>query len=76
MGVLTYGLSEGVHPVSDLQVGQHLADLLRQVAGGETHGVDVVGAGGERAGRGLQHLQCGPQAVIWIKVEVEEEQGG
>lgn len=60
---LTYGLSEGIHTVGDLEVGHVLAEGLGQLLGGEAHGADVVGPHGEALGGGLHDFQGGPEAV-------------
>lgn len=61
---LTYGLSDGIHFVGDLEAGQDFLYLLGEFMRGEAHGVDVVGAADQRFRRGLQDLQGGPVTVV------------
>lgn len=62
----TYGLSEGIYAVGDLEVWNVLAEGLGQLLGGKAHGVDVVGSHGEALCWGLHDFQGGPEAVVDI----------
>lgn len=60
----TYGLSDRIHFVGDLEVRQNFLYLLGEFMWGEAHGVDVVGTADQCFHWGLQDLQSGPVTVI------------
>lgn len=62
--VHTYGLSDVVNVVFDLQVGQLLLHLQCQFIWSEAHGIDVVCPHAEEVWGSLHDLQGGAQAVV------------
>lgn len=76
----TYGLSDVVNVVFDLQVRQLFLNLQCQFVWSEAHGIDVVRAHAEQVRGSLHDLQGGAQTVVdvhhgqprvWLQVALE-----
>lgn len=65
----TYWLSDVIHFVSDLEVGQDFLYLFSKFVWGEACRVDVVCATQQRLSRSFKDFQGGPQAVVYTAQE-------